>query len=391
MQYLLKILGLLLVTLLAIVLTACATPPVLVAPIALFADDKFTPPETPIHAADVFAVDEPMRQFLRAHFVDSFTDSGARDTLVNALFNNGQLRLDYDAAVTRNASDTFYARAGNCLSLTIMAAALARELGLTVHFQRVGGEQTTGRRDDLQVTIGHVNLVVGERIVSSRSRLGQNALHTIDFMRFAENHILNTQVISEQTILAMYMNNRAAEVLAEGDTNQAYWLARAALSFDPNFTASYITLGVVYRRHGNVADAETVLQHVLRREPANTHALANLVTVLNELGRRAEAADWQKKLTAAQPVPPFYYFDLGRAAMQRADYSAARDLFTRELARSANNHEVHFWLARTYFLMGEIGKANIHLTRAIEFSSTRRERDLYADKRDTLQALRGIR
>ena len=180
-------------------------------------------------------------------------------------------------------------------------------------------------------------------------------------------------------------------MLAEGDTNQAYWLVRAALSFDPNFTASYITLGVVYRRHGNVADAETVLQHVLRREPANTHALANMVTVLNELGRRAEAADWQQKLTAAQPVPPFYYFDLGRAAMQRADYSAARDLFTRELARSANNHEVHFWLARTYFLMGEIGKANIHLTRAIEFSSTRMERDLYAAKLDTLQSHRAIR
>ncbi len=382
-------------TLFAIVLTAmltaCASRPVLFAPTALFADQKFTPPPTPVHAADVFAVDESMRQYLRANFVDTLTDSGARETLVNALFNNGQLHLDYDAAVTRNASETFQARAGNCLSLTIMAAALARELGLTVHFQRVGGEQSTGRRNDLQVTIGHVNLVVGERIVSSRSRLGQNALHTIDFMRFAENHILNTQVISEQTILAMYMNNRAVEVLAEGDINQAYWLARAALNFDPNFTAAYISLGVVYRRHGHAADAEAVLQHVLRLEPANTHALANMVTVLNELGRHDEAAIWQQKLAAAQPVAPFYYFDLGRTAMQRADYLAARDLFTRELVRSANNHEVHFWLALTYFRMGETTKANIHLTRAIEFSSTRMERELYAAKRDTLQALPVIR
>ncbi len=387
MQYLLKML----ILLLAMTLTACAIQPMMVTPIALFADEKFTPPQSPIHAADVFAVDEPMRRFLRANFVDSITDSGARDTLVNSLFNNGQLHLDYDAAVTRNASATFHARAGNCLSLTIMAAALARELGLTVHFQRVGGEQATARRDDLQVTIGHVNLVVGERIVTTRSRLGQNALHTIDFMRFAENHILNTQVISEQTILAMYMNNRAVEVLAEGDTNQAYWLARAALTFDPNFTASYITLGVVYRRHGNAADAEVVLHHVLRREPSNTHALANLVTVLNELGRHAETGVWQQKLAAAQPVPPFHYFDLGRTAMQVTDYAAARDFFTRELVRSANNHEVHFWLALAYFRMGEIGKANIHLTRAREFSPTRKERDLYAAKLDTLQSHRLIR
>ncbi|MEI6737579.1 MAG: tetratricopeptide repeat protein [Pseudomonadota bacterium] len=371
-----------------VALSACASRLTVERPVDLLADDKFLPLKTKITAADVFAVDDSMRKYLRANFVETITDSGARDTLVDALFNKGQLRLDYDAAVTRNASETFHARSGNCLSLTIMAAALARELGLTVFFQRIASEQSWGRRDDLHMTIGHVNLVVGERIASTRSRLGQNALHTIDFMRFEENHILSTQLISEQTILAMYMNNRAVEVLADGDADQAYWLVREALNHDPQFTASYITLGVIYRRHGDLPQAEAVLNHVLKREPANTLALSNLVTVLNDQGRQLEAKPWVQKLAAAQPYPPFYYFDLGRNAMQSGHYRVARDFFAQELYRSANNHEVHFWIASAYYRMGDFGRAKTHLDLAMDFSPTHKDRNLYAAKLEALQSPR---
>jgi transglutaminase-like putative cysteine protease len=54
---------------------------------------------------------------------------------VQALYQPDQIRLEYDAAVTRNAAQAFEARTGNCLSLVIMTAALARELGLTVRYQ----------------------------------------------------------------------------------------------------------------------------------------------------------------------------------------------------------------------------------------------------------------
>ncbi len=371
-----------------VLLAACATRIPVERPVELFADDKFLPPKKQITATDVFAVNDAMRQYLRANFVESLTDSGLRDTLVDSLFNKGQLLLDYDAAITQNASETFRTRSGNCLSLTIMAAALARELGLTVFFQRIASEQTWGRRDDLHMTIGHVNLVVGERIASTRSRLGQNALHTIDFVRLSENQVLSTRLISEQTILAMFMNNRAAEVLADGDTNQAYWLAREALNFDPQFTAPYITLGVIYRRHGDLKQAEAVLNHVLKREPVNTHALSNLVTVLNEQGRQKEADLLLQKLAIAQPDPPFYYIELGRTAMQSGNFRAARDFFTQELYRSANNHEVHFWLASAYYRMGDFGGAKTHLDLAMDFSPTRKDRDLYSAKRDALQSQR---
>jgi hypothetical protein len=49
-----------------------------------------------------------------------------RQLLFDALYGNGRLRLDYDSAMTRNATEAFAARSGNCLSLVLMTAAFAR-------------------------------------------------------------------------------------------------------------------------------------------------------------------------------------------------------------------------------------------------------------------------
>ena len=95
--------------------------------------------------------------------------------------------------------------------------------------------------------------------------------------------------IDERRVLAMYLNNRAAEFMAAGDLATAYWWAREAIVQSPSFLTAYNTLAVVYRRHGNSREAEPVLRYVLEREPGNTQAMSNLVVVLADLGRREES------------------------------------------------------------------------------------------------------
>ncbi len=377
-------------------LTACANrlPSQSVeASIALLADAKFQPPATAISAVDIFSLDTSMRQYLQQQLQISSAHDNKRKVLIEALFNSDQLRLDYDSATTRNARETFHARAGNCLSLTVMAAALARELGLSVFFQQVNSDSLLSRHGDFQLSIGHVNLVIGERVATTRTRLGDNAMYTIDFMRYAENQLLSTKVISEPTIAAMFMNNRAVEMLTAGDINQAYWYAREAILQDADFVAAYITLGVIYRRHGQSQLAERVLMHVLREEPANTHAMSNFIMLLNADGRHAESKIWQQKLTAAQPVAPFYYLDLGKRALERGEYRAARDHFLRELNRGTGgyNHEVHFWLANAFYRLGDYEQTKNHLDFAVDYSPTRQTRMLYSAKRDVLSVERSQR
>jgi tetratricopeptide (TPR) repeat protein len=204
-------------------------------------------------------------------------------------------------------------------------------------------------------------------------------------MPAARGRMFRGYAISEATVVAMFMNNRAAEAMAQGRVDDAYWWARGAIAQDPGFLAAYNTLGVVYHRRGMHAEAERALAYVLDREADNTFALSNQVLVLQGLGRGAEAAAAAQRLAKLEPQPPFHYFDRGREAMKAGDYAAARELFAREVQRDAEYHEFHFWLAAAHFALGEVAPARKHMEIALRNSTTRGDRDLYAAKLDRIR------
>jgi tetratricopeptide (TPR) repeat protein len=207
----------------------------------------------------------------------------------------------------------------------------------------------------------------------------RNAL-TIDFIPLTDSQALRSYEVEENTIIAMYMNNRAAELLARGRLDDAYWHAREAIEQDPRFVAAVNTLGVIYRRHDNLAEAERVLRYALAREPGNTNTMSNLVLVLQDLGRTADAHAMGEKLARLQPVAPFADFNRGMEAVRAGDFKMARELFAREVARDSYNSEFHFWLSVAYFGLGDAQAARRELTSAMEESNTRGEHDRYAAK-----------
>ena len=370
--------------LLGLLLCGCATlSPESAAPPVLLHDSLFLPASRPVNAADVFAVSDEMRTYLRKAVGENIEAKGKERALYDALYSRNQLRLEYDAEMTRNATEAFAARSGNCLSLAIMTAAFAKELGLTARFNRVFSEETWSRVGDVYFASGHVNVVLGRKHHDPRVLFQERHVLTIDFIPPERKPF--AYEVKEETIVAMYMNNRAAELLSRGHLDDAYWHAREAILADPRFTGSFNTLGVIYRRHGDLAEAERVLRYALAQEPANANAMTNLVGVLREAGREAESKALATRLAAIEPDPPFHFFNLGMEAIRAGDFVRARDLFKRELARDAYNHEFHFWLAMAYYGLGDAKQAREHLTVAMENSNTRSEHDLYAAKLERLR------
>jgi Tfp pilus assembly protein PilF len=133
--------------------------------------------------------------------------------------------------------------------------------------------------------IGHVNVSLGRRQIDGGFGRNDSDMMTIDFLPARDLRGVRVQPLEESTIAAMYMNNRAAESFTQHNLDDAYWWARAAIEKDPGFVGSYNTLGVIYRRHGNVKEAERALEYALQREPRNAHVMANLVPVLESRGR----------------------------------------------------------------------------------------------------------
>ena len=373
------------IVIVVLALAGCASAPPQ-APQGIEHDALFAPPSQPVSAADVFAVSPEMKAFIGSDIARLVHLKGTRRGLFEALRDRAGLSLEYDSAVTRNAREAFAARKGNCLSLVIMTAAFAKEMGLPVRFQNVFTDETWSRNGSFYLSIGHVNVVIGGTHVEPGYGHYDIDAMIVDFLPPADVRSLRSWIIDESTIVAMYMNNRAVEAVMAGDVDDAYWWAREAVRQDPHFLGAANTLGVVYRAHGNLAEAERALDYVLALEPDNTTALANLVTLQKQRGDVAKAQQTAARLARIEPTPPFAYFERGIAAMKAGDYRLARDMFTREVDRAAYYHEFRFWLALAYLGLGQTDQARANMTIAIENSPTNGDRELYAAKLARMRA-----
>jgi Tfp pilus assembly protein PilF len=373
-------------------LAGCATAPLPQSVESLFNDRLFAAPSERVSADDLFALSPEMKHYLNTRILPEVRGKGGPLALFDALYSKGQLKLEYDSARTFNAAEAFTARSGNCLSLVIMTAAFAREMSLPITYQSAQVDETWGRSGDIHFFIGHVNVTLGpsQSLINKKTNLvirPQDNDLTIDFLLPREIRGLNTRVVDERTIVAMYLNNRAAEAFVQGQLDDAYWWARAAIAQDPKFTSAYNTLGVIYRRHGNVQEAQQVLAYAMESSPKNTRVMSNMVLVLNDLGRVAEAQALARRLDQIEPNPPFSYFMEGMVAMRKGDYRTAKDLFAREVDRAPYYHEFHFWLAAAYLGLGDTSRAEKQLNLAMDTSTTRNAHDLYAAKLNRIKAL----
>lgn len=361
------------------VLSACASPQPLKRFDYLLAPSLFGPPTERVSTDQVFAVNAAMRHYLEVDIADQLRNKGKQNGLIQALYSHSQLKLEYDSERTKTAAEAFETRSGNCLSLLIMTAALAHQLQLSVVYQSAYLDESWSRYGDLMFASGHVNVTLGPRLIDSGDGYHLSPL-TVDFLPARDLSRMRTREIGEETVLAMYANNRAVEAMTQGHLNDAYAWAAEALRQDPSYVSGYNTLGVVYLRHGNPAEAVAAFERALALDPKDTPAMANLAQGYERQGRVADADAVRALLARVEPEPPFHFFNLGLAAMRRNDWLAARDYFSREVKRADYDDEFHFWLGLAEWRLGNITQATRQLQLAIDNSTRRDQHALYAAK-----------
>lgn len=366
-------------------LAACASPSHAPPPHDdLFQDQLFARTTVDVSAEQVFALSDAMRDYVRTEIHSQFRTNGTQLSLIDALLRKGQLKLDYDATITRNAAEAFDARAGNCLSLVIMTAAFAKELGLQVRYQSAVREESWSRSGSLLLRTGHVNVTLGPPMQQRADPLSRS--YTIDFLPPEDASKVRTREVTEQTIVAMFMNNRAVEALLRGRVDEAYAWAREAVRQSPDFASAVNTLGIVYVRHGDLGPAELAFRRVLQLDPVHTRAMSNLAEVYLRQDRQAEAGELLRTLASIDPEPPYHYFSQGMAALKRNDLSTAREMFAREVARASYSPEFHYWLGVTYSRLGNPEQASKHLNLALKNGATNGLGDQYPSTLSLLKA-----
>jgi hypothetical protein len=363
-------------------LSACAThTPNMRA--AVFQDELFLPKSPVISASELFAISPEMRRYLDGELATRLQKQNPANALHSALYQELELKLKYDADRTFTAQEAFAARAGNCLSLVIMTGALARGLGLDVYFHAIDVEENWLQKGSLIFSSGHVNVTIGRNPPLVRMASDKGRFLTIDFAP-VENGRRAIQ-LTEQSVVALYMNNRAAENLALGKHRDAYWWAKAAITSDASLLPAYNTLAVIYRNSGHTELAASTLKTLLLRDPNNIPALSNLAIVLAKLDQTVELASINARLKKLRTHEPYYFFRQGKLAMQAGNFQLARDLFLREIKRQPDNHQFYFQLALAYAGLGDARQTAASLAKALEYSTTLAEQGIYSAKLSKLR------
>jgi Tfp pilus assembly protein PilF len=367
-------------------LAGCASIQAPSAPLPPFADARFAPPSERIGADGLFTLSPAMQAYLNSPaFNKHLRQNGSRHGLVEALYSKTDLKLEYESSKTRTAAETFADRSGNCLSLVIMTAAFARELRMPVRFRSVDVGNAWSRKAGLYLGSAHVNIAVGEPVDSGFRGNGMADFLIVDFIPQDEAARLRARELDEEDIVALYLNNRAAEMLVQDRLDDAYWWARAAVEKRPNLIAALNTLAVVYNRQGLLPLAEQTYRAALMREPENVMVMRNLQPVLATLGKHIEAEALTRRIASIEPFPPYHHFDQGMIALRAGDFDKARDLFERELRRAPYNDEFLFWHGVAHLRLGDVKHAREQIAKAVDNSTRQEMRQLYSAKLASLR------
>lgn len=310
--------------------------------------------------------------------------------LVSFIFFSSETSLDYQAGATLTAEQTFVTKDANCLSLSILAYSLAQELGLQAEFQQVFIPEYWANQGGYSLLTGHVNLKL--RTITNRRNQDGTIIYdfgndvTVDFNPESRKHKFRTAVIDKNLITAMFYNNKGAQALLNADYNKAYSYFVSAAKISPEYSSSYVNLGVLYRIHGNLELAEQAYEFASLVEPNNLTAQGNLAIVYDLTKRETRANEIRRIIEAKRSDNPYYAIAKGNEAYLQGEYSLAVKLYKDAVKLDNQLHESYFGLAKSYYMLGQLERAENALTKAKHSAFFESDRVRYSSKLEMLSS-----
>lgn len=218
------------------------------------------------------------------------------ERLVDFMHQTSGVDFRYQATPTHDLARTYAGGKGNCLSFTLLFIGLARHLGLDAQAREVRVRPNWESDNDLLKLITHVNVSVR---MPGREAIVDFEPDAVRAMRLGSP--FRGRVVSDQRALAHFHNNRAVEILAQGQLADARAWIDQAVELDPEFVPGLNTRGVILRRLGERNLARASFEQALALDPDNSLASANL-TALDRPARSSGAA-WLASLPSSTAKP----------------------------------------------------------------------------------------
>lgn len=313
--------------------------------------------DEPIPREQVLRLSPEMEAFL-ARRVPGGTAGVRLHSLMDALFERGELAVSYTDVRTTTAAQTFELRSGNCLSFTLMFAALARRVGLEVRFREVGEILSWDQRGAVQFNSKHLftEVVVDRDVIA------------VDFVPGADKRYRLLRTVDDARVLAHFYSNLGAESLAAGEPRRALANLEEAIAIDPTFGWAWSNLGVVYRQLGRPEEAERAYLEAWRLDPGDATPLSNLAGLYAARGLERKAAKIERRVERHRRRNPFHHYRLSLQASAAGRTDDAIDHMRRAVRRAPDDPRFRVRLAELYHAGGERRRAERNLELALHHS-----------------------
>ena len=303
----------------------------------------------------VMAVPPELRAQLQQQVIGAGGSGRSRlERLVGFLFQKPGLGMEYSADATLTVEQAYRTRKANCLTFTLLTVALARESGLQAYGQELDDIVAWRVGDDIIYRFNHVNA----GITVGRSRL------TVDVAQDLVRGRKPPEPISDQRLLALYYNNRAAELLVGAVPAAATPYMAMALQLAPRYANAWANAGVLHLRQGDPLAAERDYLKALALDPANAGALVNLVALYRNNGDEARRATYARRLEKVQVKDPYFQFLQAENDEKQGDYAGAVEHYRQAIRLYDGDPRFYFGLAHAYQQLGEERRAQRAMNRA---------------------------
>lgn len=348
-------------------------------------DDEFSNYQRyPIEShQQVFSLSEQAKDFVRKSVSGIKDPSAKMESLVRSIFDYSELDLLYFGSANTSASETFAKRAANCLSMSIMTFAMAKEAGFVAKFQNVMIPEYWTRRDGYSLLNGHINIVLSPPERSGVIKLFDTD-YEVDFDPQNARKHFPKRFINTHHVMAMFYNNKGADALVNKEYDKAYAYFRAGLLIYPEFDSTWVNLGVLYRTKGLMKPAEKSYLNAIALDQENLTAWENLAFLYQATDNKKQSREILAMVNQRRNDNPYYHFILGEQALDRGRWQLALSHYREALKLDKSKHEIYFGLAKAYYEIGDVSRSQSYLKIAQRKSHNRHDQQRYQGKLNLL-------
>jgi len=353
-----------------------------------YLDHKFTQPVSFVIESeqDIFMLDAEMVALVNDKLKSSYSQEKKAKVLLHHIFSQDNIALSYTSNANVIAKDVFHNKTANCLSLTIMAYALAKEANLNVAFQQVEVPEYWVRNGKYNLLTGHINLLIKTKNNFDKIKVyGANNLE-VDFDPYVRKESFSKRIISKNEVLAMFYNNKGGQALVSGNYAVAYQYFKKATQVNQTFSSAWGNLAVLYKLTNNDKVAENTYRYAIALKQDNYTALANLAILLRKKGAVSEAKTIEHKLQAKRNKNPYYHAVLADEDYFQHNYKQAISHYKKAIKLNHKIHELYFGLAKVYYQMNKIPEAKKAMKIALRLTKVKSTESQYIAKLNFLNA-----